>query len=33
MPALAAEWLARYEAGYDVTRWYTAASEGHVSQG
>jgi predicted metal-dependent hydrolase len=24
MPALANEWLARYEAGYDVTRWYTA---------
>ncbi|PND55035.1 metal-dependent hydrolase [Mycobacterium sp. ENV421] len=33
MPALAAEWLERYEAGYDVTRWYTAPSEGHVSQG
>jgi predicted metal-dependent hydrolase len=26
MPELAAEWLARYEAGYDVTRWYTATS-------
>ncbi|WP_059017495.1 metal-dependent hydrolase [Mycobacterium sp. M26] len=25
LPALAAEWLARYDAGYDVTRWYTAA--------
>jgi predicted metal-dependent hydrolase len=24
LPALAAEWLARYDAGYDVTRWYTA---------
>jgi predicted metal-dependent hydrolase len=27
MPELAAEWLARYDAGYDVTRWYTAASD------
>ncbi|WP_179474929.1 metal-dependent hydrolase [Mycolicibacterium vinylchloridicum] len=27
MPALATEWLARYEAGYDVTRWYTAGNE------
>lgn len=26
LPALAAEWFARYDAGYDVTRWYTAAS-------
>ncbi|WP_328359232.1 metal-dependent hydrolase [Mycobacterium sp. NBC_00419] len=25
LPALAAEWLARYDAGYDVTRWYSAA--------
>ena len=25
LPALAAEWLARYEAGDDVTRWYSAA--------
>lgn len=25
LPALAAEWFARYDAGYDVTRWYTAA--------
>ncbi|WP_217155094.1 metal-dependent hydrolase [[Mycobacterium] fortunisiensis] len=25
LPALAAEWLARYDAGYDVTRWYTGA--------
>lgn len=24
LPALAAEWIDRYEAGYDVTRWYTA---------
>ncbi|WP_396931711.1 metal-dependent hydrolase [Mycolicibacterium sp.] len=32
MPALAAEWLARYEAGYDVTRWYTA-SNSNASQG
>jgi predicted metal-dependent hydrolase len=25
LPALAREWHARYDAGYDVTRWYTAA--------
>ncbi|MEZ0355515.1 metal-dependent hydrolase [Mycobacterium sp. SA01] len=25
MPALAKEWLARYDAGYDVTRWYAGA--------
>jgi predicted metal-dependent hydrolase len=25
LPALATEWLARYEAGHDVTQWYTAA--------
>ncbi|MGB3773540.1 MAG: metal-dependent hydrolase [Rhodococcus sp. (in: high G+C Gram-positive bacteria)] len=24
LPALADEWFSRYEAGYDVTRWYTA---------
>jgi predicted metal-dependent hydrolase len=24
LPALAAEWFARYDAGYDVTKWYTA---------
>ncbi len=24
LPVLATEWLARYNAGYDVTRWYTA---------
>ena len=28
MPTLASEWLARYEAGYDVTRWYSAARKG-----
>jgi hypothetical protein len=27
LPALAAEWLARYDAGYDVTRWFTAADD------
>jgi hypothetical protein len=27
MPALANEWLARYEAGYDVTRWYTGPDD------
>lgn len=27
MPPLAAEWLARYEAGYDVTHWYTAGKQ------
>ncbi|MGY4712886.1 metal-dependent hydrolase [Mycolicibacterium sp. CBM1] len=26
LPPLAAQWLDRYEAGYDVTRWYTAAN-------
>ncbi|OYN74815.1 metal-dependent hydrolase [Mycolicibacterium sphagni] len=26
LPALAAEWLARYDAGYDVTKWYSAAN-------
>ncbi|GAY17374.1 metal-dependent hydrolase [Mycobacterium sp. shizuoka-1] len=26
LPSLATEWLARYEAGYDVTHWYTAES-------
>ena len=25
LPALAGEWFDRYEAGYDVTHWYTAA--------
>ncbi|BBY59824.1 metal-dependent hydrolase [Mycolicibacterium sarraceniae] len=24
LPVLATEWLARYDSGYDVTRWYTA---------
>jgi predicted metal-dependent hydrolase len=24
LPALAGEWFARYDAGYDVTKWYTA---------
>lgn len=33
MPALAKEWLARYDAGYDVTRWYTAANNDQASQG
>jgi predicted metal-dependent hydrolase len=27
LPPLATEWLARYEAGYDVTRWYTAGNQ------
>jgi len=27
MPALVTDWLARYEAGYDVTRWYTAGDQ------
>ena len=31
MPPLAAEWLARYEAGYDVTRWYTAGDQASQS--
>ncbi|SLJ82486.1 metal-dependent hydrolase [Mycobacteroides abscessus subsp. abscessus] len=26
LPALADEWFRRYEAGYDVQRWYTAES-------
>jgi hypothetical protein len=26
LPALAAEWFDRYDAGYDVTNWYTAAA-------
>lgn len=32
LPALAQEWFDRYEAGYEVTRWYTAAkvSDAHV---
>ncbi len=32
MPALAKEWLARYDTGYDVTRWYTAANNDQASQ-
>jgi predicted metal-dependent hydrolase len=31
LPPLAEEWLARYDAGYDVTRWYTAGNQ--ASQG
>jgi predicted metal-dependent hydrolase len=27
LPALADEWFRRYEAGYDVTQWYTAADQ------
>jgi hypothetical protein len=27
LPALAAEWLARYDSGYDVTRWYSASHD------
>ncbi len=27
LPRFATEWLARYEAGYDVTRWYTAGTQ------
>lgn len=27
LPALADEWFARYEAGYEVTQWYTAADQ------
>jgi predicted metal-dependent hydrolase len=30
LPALADEWFARYAAGYDVTRWYTAADRQHA---
>lgn len=30
IPALAPEWFARYDAGYDVTRWYTAAEPEHA---
>ena len=31
IPRFAVEWLARYEAGYDVTHWYTAGNQ--ASQG
>lgn len=27
LPALAAEWFERYDAGYDVTHWYTAGKQ------
>lgn len=27
LPALASEWVARYDSGYDVTQWYTAAGD------
>ena len=27
LPALAAEWFDRYDAGYDVTHWYTAGKQ------
>jgi hypothetical protein len=27
LPALASDWFARYDAGYDVTRWYTATPQ------
>jgi hypothetical protein len=27
LPPLAAEWLTRYDAGYDVSRWYTTARD------
>jgi hypothetical protein len=27
LPVLADEWFARYESGYDVTQWYTAAQK------
>ncbi len=30
LPALADEWFARYEAGYEVTQWYTADRAGRV---
>jgi hypothetical protein len=26
IPALAKEWFARYDEGYDVTNWYTATT-------
>jgi predicted metal-dependent hydrolase len=31
LPALAGEWFARYDAGYDVTQWYTAGDTQHAS--
>jgi len=30
LPALAGEWFARYDAGYDVTEWYTATDKQHA---
>lgn len=33
LPALAREWFARYDAGYDVTRWYTAAHDRRAGSG
>lgn len=33
LPELAGEWFARYDAGYDCTRWYTAAAEPMVVNG
>jgi hypothetical protein len=27
LPALAGEWFDRYDAGYDVTNWYTAGAK------
>ncbi|BBX76062.1 metal-dependent hydrolase [Mycobacterium shinjukuense] len=30
LPALAEEWFARYDDGYDVTNWYTAATKQNV---
>ena len=27
LPELAAEWFERYDAGYDVTHWYTAGKQ------
>ncbi|MBV5243319.1 metal-dependent hydrolase [Mycolicibacterium sp. PAM1] len=32
LPALAQEWFDRYEAGYDVTRWYTASQESETAR-
>jgi hypothetical protein len=31
LPALADEWFARYESGYDVTQWYTAGEQAGVA--
>ncbi|MFC8525845.1 metal-dependent hydrolase [Nocardia sp. NPDC057227] len=33
LPELAGEWFARYDAGYDCTRWYTADTEQLVVNG